>query len=273
MSQDLAVVDINKSFLEVENTKKLCDKLMETPHYKKMGAEGVYAIVSKAKSIGIDPIDALNGSLYYVQGKVGMSTEQMACLVRQAGHSVTKDSKSTDNKCILNGKRNDTGDTWSISFSIDDAKRAGIFKDASPWGKYPTVMCYNRAMSMLCRQLFPDIIKGAGYTMDELKEIAKSNDYSKLEESEMVVIEPVHENPITEVQAEELGNVLMECDPEYLQNVWKTLKKMIPPITDLKEIPSSIFERMMKAAQNNRTQYQQALAKKDLEEIESKQAS
>lgn len=190
MTNDLVKVDSNAVDVlqDLQNTEALVGKLMQSKHYSKMGPEGVYALVQKAKSIGMNPLEALNGGLYYVQGKVGMSTETMASLVRQAGHSVWKDSKSTDACCILHGKRKDSGDTWHVSFSIEDAKRAGIFKEQSPWGKYPSVMCYNRAMSILCRQLFPDIIKGAGYTHDELKEIAASTSYQVEVESEVLLI-------------------------------------------------------------------------------------
>ena len=173
MSTDLVKADVNAVSIvdDLKNTEMLVKQLMQTKHYAAMGEVGVYAIVHKARALGVNPIDALNGGLYVVSGKVGMSTELMASLIRAQGHSITKDSKSTDVKCILNGKRKDTGDTWQCSFSIEDAKKAGIYK--SSWEKYPGIMCYNRAMSMLARQLFPDVIKGAGYTMDELKEIAR----------------------------------------------------------------------------------------------------
>lgn len=264
MINEVAIVDLNKNIQEVEQTNKLCQMLMKTPHYAKMGQEGIYAVVAKAKSMGIDPMDALNGALYVVKGRVGMSTEQMACLVRQAGHSVTKDSKSNDQVCILHGRRKDNGDTWTVSFSVSDAKRAGIYQEKGPWGNYPSVMCYNRAMSMLFRQLFPDLSKGAGYTLDELKEIAdksEKNNFQSVQEAEFEEIKEC----ITQEQCDNLGEVLSQCDPEYLQKVWKTLKEMIPPIKDLKDVPLALFERLMSAALKNRETYQAQLAKKDFE--------
>lgn len=166
--------DLSKTLSAVVNTQKICETLMKTPHYQRMGQEGIFAIVAKARSLRIDPLDALNGGLYFVQGKVGMSTEMMASLIRQSGHSVTKDPKSNNTMCILHGKRSDSGDKWTVSFSLEDAKRAGLLKNM--YEKYPGIMLYNRAMSMLARQLFPDVIKGAGYTYDELKEIAKNKE-------------------------------------------------------------------------------------------------
>lgn len=238
------VDEITKAISEIENTQKMCAMLLKTKHYEKMGPEGVYAIVAKANSLHINPLEALNGGLYFVQGKVGMSSEMMASLIRGQGHSITKDSKSNDTVCILHGKRKDNGDTWTISFSIEDARRAGLLKNM--YEKYPGIMLYNRAMSMLARQLFPDIIKGAGYTMDELKEIAK-NDFS--------AFEPKKEEPIQEAkvyvsneQAEELATILSECDPAYQETAINFMAKD-PQVaaTSFDAVPVSQYQRLKKA--------------------------
>jgi len=148
----------NTTVALVQETRELCHILMQTPHYKKMGAEGIFAIVQKAKAIGVDPLDALNGGFYFVQGKVELTSTMMNDLIRRKGHSITKDKKSDDKICILHGKRADTGDTWCESFSIEDAKQAGIYRNQ--WLKYPKDMLFARALSRLARQLFPDVIKG-----------------------------------------------------------------------------------------------------------------
>lgn len=158
---------------DIDQTQSAVKKLLQTKHYQAMGEAGIFAIIQKAKSLKINPVDALGGGLYFTNGKVGMSAEMMNTLIRQHGHSITKDQKSNDVICILHGKRADNGDTWTESFSIEDAKRAGIYNDKTPWGKYPRNMCFNRALSNLARQLFPDVIKGC-YEIEELKGFAES---------------------------------------------------------------------------------------------------
>lgn len=223
---------------DVETTQRLCSKLMQTKHFAKMGEEGIYAIVTKAKSLGIDPIEALGGSLFYLQGKVGMSTEMMAALIRQKGHSITKDAKSNDGKVILHGKRVDTGDTWTCDFSLDDAKKAGLLKNM--YEKYPKVMLYNRCMSMLARQLFPDVIKGVGYDMSELKEIAQSKEPS--EQSEDV------KEIISKEQADEIISLLSVCSVDYQDKVMKSLKNMPDPIPSIYALPLELYDRVKNAA-------------------------
>lgn len=154
---------------EIQEMRALVDSLLKTKHYQRLGAEGIFAIIQKAKATNVNPLDALNGGMYYVQGKVEMSAFLMNQLIRQAGHSISKDDTSSDTECILHGKRADTGDTWTEAFSINDAKRAGIYREGTGWTKYPRNRLFARALSNLARMLFPDVIKGC-YVEGEIED-------------------------------------------------------------------------------------------------------
>lgn len=148
---------------EIKETQEIVNALMHEPHYAKLGKAGIMAIVSMAKSLNIDPLKGLNGALYFVNGKVEMSASMMNSLIRNQQHSITKGNKSDKTICILHGKRSDNGDTWMSSFSIEDAKKAGLLNmksQHSPWIKYTEDMLYARALSRLARQLFADVICG-----------------------------------------------------------------------------------------------------------------
>lgn len=171
MTKDI-IVSQPQSFdliADIDQMQHAAKKLLQTKHYQALGEAGIFALIQKAKAVNLDPMEALNGGLYYLNGKVGMAAESMNRLIRSKGHSITKDPKSNDNVCILHGKRADTGDTWTESFSLDDARRAGIYKNI--WEKYPRNMCFNRALSNLARQLFPDVIGGC-YEIEELRSFA-----------------------------------------------------------------------------------------------------
>lgn len=237
---------------DIEIMNKMCQQLMRTKHYQAMGEAGLFAIVQKAKALNINPLEALNGGLYYVQGKVGMSSEMMASLIRQAGHSIIKDKNSDSTVCILHGKRADNGDTWTVSFSMDDAKRAGLAKNM--YDKYPGIMLYNRCMSMLARQLFPDVIKGAGYTHEELVEIKSKA--------------PVVIEYITADQADEIYAILAECESEYVETVLAFIKKAPINADTLYQLPTSFYERVKSAAIRKR---EEAKARSEETIIESEE--
>ena len=62
--------------------------LIETKHYQQLGPDGIFAVVQKAKSLNIHPMEALNGGLYYVQGRVEMSAQMM-----NQTHSISLDTQ------------------------------------------------------------------------------------------------------------------------------------------------------------------------------------
>jgi hypothetical protein len=192
--------------VDLQHTEKVVSALLNSKHYAKMGPDGVYAIVQKAKSMGINPLDALNGGVYYVQGKVEMSSQMMNRLIRSKGHSIQKDEKSTKTCCILHGRRADNGDKWSVSFSVEDAKKAGIFKSNGPWEKYTEAMCFARALSMLARQLFPDVIVDC-YVQGEISDAPS-------------LMSPVEEEKISNDHVEAIS-ALIDCDekPEEIKQI------------------------------------------------------
>ncbi len=224
---------------DIETMQKMCKSLMQTKHYAAMGEVGIFAILQKAKSLGMQPLEALNGGLYFVQGKIGMSTEMMASMIRERGHSIIKDPKSDNSICILHGKRKDTGDTWTVSFSMGDAQKAGLAKNM--YDKYPSIMLYNRSMSTLARQLFPDVIKGAGYTLDELHEIKNTNSTNPIENTVV--------QKISKEQFDALNDMIGE-DHIYREKVMKFLDKSLK-IKDLEDLPENMYDRVMKGAQKN----------------------
>lgn len=243
---------IKDHITEVEHSKSLVKALLVTPHYAKMGEVGCFAVVSKAKSLGIDPIDALNGALYYVDGKVEMSVGTMNQLIRQAGHSITKDRKSDATICILHGKRKDTGDTWTESFSIDEAKAAGIYRNS--WVKYPRDMVFNRALSRLARQLFPDVIKGCyvegeiipGAFEEKTPEGWKAIEADNEAPEEVVWVNPV----ITKGQ----HDILHACigDNDQLRDNILTYMKAKWNLDNLEQMPIEIYEHALMRARKAR---------------------
>jgi hypothetical protein len=249
--------DITKSLQEIEQTQRMSRELMKTPHYAKMGEVGIFTIVQKARSIGLNPLDALNGAMYFVNGKVELSANTMNYLIRTLGHSITKDDKSNREICILRGRRADNGDTWTASFSIQEAKAAGIYKNT--WEKYPEDMLFARALTRLARQLFPDVIKGC-YVENEIRDSINSPP-SHHEEIKVMDVKPLY---ISLEQAQEIKDILKNCDEEYQQTFLSTLKKLFHA-NCIEEIPENAYDRILKGAMNR----VQENAKKRQEEAQS----
>ena len=109
-----------------------------------------------------------------------MTSALMAQIIRSHGHTIIQDESSTDTLCVLKGIRKDNGNTWIARFSLKDAVRAGLYdeKRINVWRKYPQRMLFARALSILARELFSDLLAGC-YTEGEIsseQESETSND-------------------------------------------------------------------------------------------------
>ncbi len=248
--------------MELEQTQKLCQALMKTPHYAKMGEVGIYAIVNKAKSMGMNPLDALNGQCYFVQGKVEMSGQAMLALIRSKGHSVSMDPKSTDTKVIMFGKRKDNGDTWRAEFGIDDARKQGIYRNQ--WEKMPRVMCMWRCVSQLGRFLFSDILHGV-YVQGEISDAPSFDskvmyaDFSEVEEAKVTQV-----LTISKEMADELKIVLDRCPSEYQETVHSFFKRT--GIKDLSSIPADTYPKLFERAKEKMKEYEEKCKNEEFEE-------
>lgn len=254
-SNDLVLQDI-------ESTQKLCSALMKTPHYAKMGDTGIFAIVQKARSIGMSPLDALNGGMYFVQGKVEMSGQAMLAVIRAHGHSVSMDPKSTDTCVRMFGRRADNGDTWTAQFSIDDAKKQGIYRNQ--WEKMPKVMCMWRCVSQLGRFLFSDILKGV-YVQGEISESIPFNSPVKLDFSTGEIIEEKIEKSITQEQVFDFEDILSACSLEDQKLAKEYLIKQ--GFSSYDQLPVKAFEILRERAIAKREENQSSQKKEVKEDL------
>lgn len=148
----------------------MAKQAVDSKMYRGIGDQaGVMMIMLAARELGIPPMQALNGGLNIIQGKVEISARMMSALIRRAGHHISI-KESTDRSCTLVGRRSDTGEMQSASYTIEEAQKAGLIKNGGGWTKCPKDMCFARAMSRLARQLFSDVI-GIGYVEGEIKAV------------------------------------------------------------------------------------------------------
>jgi len=127
----------------------------------------IFMILLAARELGIPPMTALNGGLWNIQGKIEISARMINAMLRKAGISIS--IKRMDAKgCILEGKRQDNGDSCIVQFLEEDAARAGVL-GRKPWKENPEDMYFARAISKLGRRLAPDIL-GTAYVEGEIKD-------------------------------------------------------------------------------------------------------
>lgn len=202
------------------------------------GMEKIMMVLLAAHDLGIKPTIALNGGIWNIKGKIEISARLMTSMIRRAGHSLSI-KESTDKVCTIKGKRCDNADEEEITFTIDQAKIAGLIRtnqDGSPgiWMKYPIDMLYARAMSRLARRLFPDVI-GTAYVEGEIRDEPLQQAECEVSDCEPQNQEEIkHEEPkqlgnpvgldcISESQIKEISSLVNKCDEGYLTKLHKHL--------------------------------------------------
>jgi hypothetical protein len=135
--------------------------------YRRRSADIIAAGLA-GRAFGWDVMTALN-NYHVIEGTASLKPEAMLGLVRRMGHSVTLTIETTaDGKVgIAKGRRADNGDEHVARFSTHDAVVAGLAGKKN-WKQYEDAMLTWRAVSALCRVLFPDVVMGAGYTPEEI---------------------------------------------------------------------------------------------------------
>ena len=77
----------------------------------------------------------------------------------------------TDERCTIHGTRADSGDELDVTWTLDDAIKAGVASKRN-WQTYPRAMLDARATTEIARALFSDCIGWAVYAPEDFTEVA-----------------------------------------------------------------------------------------------------
>jgi hypothetical protein len=141
------------------------------------GPGAVVALIQAGAELGLPPMWSLS-NLTFVNGKLGIMGDAARALVRKSGlmepgtdFVVTYSGKEATLSCTVTAHRKGMKQATESTFSIADAKKAGILK-GGPWQSYPKRMLMYRALGFLVRDLFGDVLQGL-VTSEELGDYPK----------------------------------------------------------------------------------------------------
>ena len=148
--------------------KSIADTDFVPDHFRgRVGS--VAAAILYGREVNLPPMSSLT-SIHVVKGKPSLSAESMRGLVLAAGHEI-QFVEANSSRCVVAGRRRGQERWTEASFSMDDARRAGL--SGGNWNKYPQEMMVARATTRLCRMMFPDVISGLR-TVEEAEDMPDS---------------------------------------------------------------------------------------------------
>lgn len=176
-------------------------------------------IMLAAREYGIGPAQALNGGLHIIEGKVELSARMMSALIRRAKHKM-QIMESTNTTCTISGRRSDTQEMYTATYTIEDAKQAGLIKATGAWKTVPSDMLYARTLSKLARRLFSDVI-GIGYVEGEIIDSTPLSDSrSPIVEEDIPEAPNVMENLLHEFPLEDRPLMVNYIEKVYTHYQW-----------------------------------------------------
>lgn len=133
--------------------------------------EQVFLAMAVGAELGIPPTTAVR-TIHVIEGKPTLSADLMVALLLRSPHCLFfRCIETTDKQATYSTHRRGDPKPLSVTFTIEDAKKAQLIKGGSNWEKRPRVMLRHRAAAELARLVYPDVILGL-YVEGEIQECA-----------------------------------------------------------------------------------------------------
>ena len=167
---EMSSLDQMLTFAEYVAKSPFCPKGMTKPG-------DIVVALQMGAEIGLPPMSALQNTAV-INGRPGIYGDAALALVRASGlleyykeEMIGNKTSGDDYSCKVTVKRFGYEEATE-EFTIDDAKRAGLWNKAGPWTQYPKRMLKFRARGFILRDHFGDVLKGFK-TTEELQDIAE----------------------------------------------------------------------------------------------------
>jgi hypothetical protein len=166
---------------------KLADVLSRSGDMIPKGYQGnapaIAAAMMRGLEVGLAPMQALS-SIAVINGRPTMWGDALPALVQRAGHhiDVTYEGEGEALRAVATLTRGDTGKQVVRTFSMADAKRAGLLGKQGPWTQYPQRMLMHRARTWAIRDGASDALMGmeaaeevSGYGPDRARDVTPAD--------------------------------------------------------------------------------------------------
>lgn len=120
-----------------------------------------------ADALGV-PFPQVMQTMAVMRGRMTMSADLMAAVVRRAGHKLRVHEQGMSVTAALI-RQDDPDFEFTATWDEAKARQAGLWGQRGPWTQYPAQMLRSRAITEVCRQGASDALAGTVYTPEELQ--------------------------------------------------------------------------------------------------------
>ena len=176
----------------------------------------ILVAVQMGAELGLKPIQALQ-NIAVINGRPSVYGDALLALV-QAHPSFEDVKEAFDEKtntafCTVKRKNQDE---YTVSFSSEDAKKAGLWGKAGPWSQYPKRMLQMRARSFALRDKFADALSGL-IMAEEAQDYSIISDVTPKTQTLNSKLDELINDQVQEVK--EVVTPVEKANPEKLQEL------------------------------------------------------
>lgn len=175
------------------------------PKHFQQKPEMIMAAIVRGMEIGLAPMQALS-NIAVINGRASIWGDALPALIQRAGHDIDSWIEGEGDAAVAVAvvTRGDTGKEYRRTFSVADAKKAGLWGKSGPWQTYPTRMLQMRARSYAARDGASDALMGL-QVAEEMQDVAPARDITPRPENRPTLAQrigaapmpPAVENPAT----------------------------------------------------------------------------
>jgi len=197
MSTDVAIPAVHNDLaLFVEQAsqvhtiaKALCNTSF-VPTSMRGKPDEIAACILYGSELDLPPMTSLR-TIDVIQGRPTLSANAMRGLAMKDGIRFRLD-ETTETRCVMSAQR--PGQAWTtVTWHIDQARKLGLTAKDN-WKNQPGVMLIARATSQLCRLVAANVLIGATYSSEEIRDLTPPEP-AKVQASKPVSPAPMYAEP------------------------------------------------------------------------------
>jgi len=118
--------------------------------------EQAMAIVQTGRELGLQPFQSLR-SMSFISGRLTMSVQLQLALAKRQGVRLESLNETSDSCPVTLGRGDER---ITCTYTVDDARKAGLVKSGGAWERYGRQMLRWRAIGDALRLIAPDLVMG-----------------------------------------------------------------------------------------------------------------
>lgn len=166
----------------------------------------ILVAVQMGAEMGLPPIQSLQ-NIAVINGRPSVWGDSALAICQNhpkyesINENISGTGESMVAECIIKRKGEED---YKVSFSVQDAKKAGLWGRQGPWSSYPKRMLQMRARGFALRDKFSDALKGM-ITREEAQDIPR--EMKVVQEEEVTLVSKAWASKADEITASMGGNV------------------------------------------------------------------